>query len=53
MRYLQGTKGYSLTFKHTDSFEVFEYTDSDFAGCVGSRKYTSGYIFFLAGGAIS
>jgi hypothetical protein len=53
MRYLQGTKGYSLTFKHADSLEVFGYTDSDFAGCVDSRKSTSGYIFFLAGGAIS
>jgi hypothetical protein len=53
MRYLQGTKGYSLTFKHTDSLEVFGYTDSDFAGCVDSRKSTSGYIFILAGGAIS
>ncbi|RVW72786.1 hypothetical protein CK203_049225 [Vitis vinifera] len=27
--------------------------DSDFAGCVDSRKSTSGYIFILAGGAIS
>jgi hypothetical protein len=53
MRYLQGTKGYSLTFKHTDRLEVFGYTDSDFAGCVDSRTSTSGYIFLLAGGAIS
>jgi hypothetical protein len=53
MRYLQGTKGYSLTFKHTDRLEVFGYTDSDFAGCVDSRKSTSGYIFLLAGRAIS
>ncbi|RVW79242.1 Retrovirus-related Pol polyprotein from transposon TNT 1-94 [Vitis vinifera] len=27
--------------------------DSDFAGCVDSRESTSGYIFILAGGAIS
>ncbi|RVW90199.1 Retrovirus-related Pol polyprotein from transposon TNT 1-94 [Vitis vinifera] len=27
--------------------------DSDFAGCVDSRKSTSGYIFILVGGAIS
>jgi hypothetical protein len=53
MRHLQGTKCYSLTFKHIDSLEVFEYTDSDFAGCVDSRKSTSGYIFLLAGWAIS
>jgi hypothetical protein len=53
MRYLQGTKGYSLTFRHTDRLEVFGYTDSDFAGCVDSRKSTSRYIFLLAGRAIS
>ena len=29
------------------------YTDADFAGCVDSRKSTSGYIYRLAGGAIS
>jgi len=53
MRYLQGTKGYNLTFKQANSLEVFGYTDSDFFGCVDSRKSTLGYIFLLAGGAIS
>jgi hypothetical protein len=53
MRYLQGTKDYSLTFRHTDHLEVVGYLDSDFAGCVDSRKFTSGYIFLLAGRAIS
>ena len=33
--------------------DVIGYSDSDFAGCVDSRKSTSGYIFMLAGGAIS
>jgi hypothetical protein len=42
-----------LTFKHTNSLEVLWYTDSDFAGCVDSRKYASGYIFILARRAIS
>jgi hypothetical protein len=53
MWYLQGTKDYGLTFRHTDHLEVVGYSDSDFAGCVDSRKSTSGYIFLLAGGAIS
>jgi hypothetical protein len=51
MRYLQGTKDYGLTFRHTDHLEVVGYSDTDFAGCVDSRKSTSGYIFLLAGGA--
>ena len=29
------------------------YPDSDFAGCQDSKRSTSGYIFMLAGGAIS
>jgi hypothetical protein len=53
MRYLQGTKDYGLTYRYTDHLEVVGYSDSDFAGCVDSRKSTSGYIFLLAEGAIS
>jgi hypothetical protein len=53
MRYLQRTKDYGLTFRHTDHLEVVGYSDSDFAGCVDSRKSTSGYIFLLVGEAIS
>jgi hypothetical protein len=28
-------------------------TDSDYAGCLDSRKSTFGYVFLLAGGAVS
>ena len=53
LRYLQGTKDYRLTYKQSDYLEVVGYSDSDFAGCVDSSKSTSGYIFLLAGGAVS
>jgi hypothetical protein len=53
MRYLQGTKDFMLTFRRSDSLEVTGYSDSDFAGCIDSRKSTFGYLFMLAGGAIS
>ena len=53
MRYLQGTKDYKLMYRWTNNLEVVGNSDSDFAGCVDSRKSTSGYIFILAGGAIS
>ncbi|RVW21621.1 Retrovirus-related Pol polyprotein from transposon TNT 1-94 [Vitis vinifera] len=36
-----------------DNLEVVGYSDSDFGGCSDDRKSTSGYIFMLAGGAIS
>ncbi|XP_039141327.1 secreted RxLR effector protein 161-like [Dioscorea cayenensis subsp. rotundata] len=53
MRYLQGTKEYKLTYRISDNLEVIGYSDSDYAGCLDSRRSTSGYIFMLAGGAIS
>ena len=53
MRYLQGTKDYMLMYRRTYSLEVIGYSDADFAGCVDSRKSTSGYIFKLADGAVS
>ena len=42
-----------LTYKRTDNFEVVCYTDADLAGDEDDRKFTSRYIFTLAGGAIS
>ncbi|XP_031256213.1 secreted RxLR effector protein 161-like [Pistacia vera] len=53
MRYLQGTKNYMFMYKRTDSLEVIGYSDSDFAGCVDSRKSTLRYVFIMAGGAVS
>jgi hypothetical protein len=42
MRYLQGTKDYGLTYRHTDHLEVVRYSDSDFVGWVDSGKSTLG-----------
>ena len=42
-----------LKYKRTDNLEIIGYSDSDFVGCVDSRKSTSGYIFMFAGGAVS
>ena len=53
MRYLQGTKDFMLTYRRTDSLDVVGYTDTDFAGCLDDLKSTSGYVFVMAGGAIS
>ncbi|XP_039135809.1 secreted RxLR effector protein 161-like [Dioscorea cayenensis subsp. rotundata] len=52
-RYLQKTKDYALTYKRLDRLEIIGYSDSDFAGCLDSRTSTSGYIFTIAGGAVS
>ncbi|WKA07017.1 hypothetical protein VitviT2T_024887 [Vitis vinifera] len=53
MRYLQRTKDYMLTYLRSSHLEVVEYSDSDFAGCLDSKRSTSGYIFMLAGEAVS
>ena len=53
MQYLQRTKDYMLTYRKSDQLEIIGYSDSDFAGCQDSRRSTSGYIYLLAGGAIS
>ena len=53
LRYAQGTKDYMLTYMRSDSLEIKGYSDADFAGDKDDRKSTSGYVFTLAGGAIS
>ncbi|CAN6455989.1 unnamed protein product [Victoria cruziana] len=53
MRYLQGSKDNMLVYRKSDDLEILGYSDSDFAGCQDSRRSTSGYVFTLAGGAIS
>ena len=53
LRYAQGTKDLMLTYKRSDSLEIRGYSDADFAGDINDRKSTSGYVFTLAGGAIS
>ncbi|WJZ91274.1 hypothetical protein VitviT2T_010362 [Vitis vinifera] len=53
MQYLQRTKDYMLTYRRSSHLEIVGYSDSDFAGCLDNRRSTSGYIFMLAGGAVS
>nr|CAN64403.1 hypothetical protein VITISV_024940 [Vitis vinifera] len=53
MRYLQRTKDYMFTYHRSSHLEIVGYSDSDFAGYLDSRKSTSGYIFMLAGEAVS
>lgn len=53
MRYLKRTRDFVLTYRKSDNLEIIGYSDSDFVGCPDSRRSTSGYIFLLAGGAVS
>ncbi|GAV63776.1 hypothetical protein CFOL_v3_07294 [Cephalotus follicularis] len=42
-----------LTYRWVDDLQLVGFTDSDFAGCQDDRKSTSGYVFMIAGGALS
>jgi hypothetical protein len=53
LRYIQGTKCLMLAYEKLDSIEKVGYSDSDFVGCLDTDRSTSGYVFKLAGGAIS
>ena len=53
MRYLKRTKDYMLIYKHVQDLQLVGYSDSNFAGCQDEKKSTTGYIFKLAGGAVS
>jgi len=52
LRYIKGTSHAALCFGGSD-FTVRGYVDSDFAGDLDKRKSTTGYVFTLAGGAVS
>eukprot|EP00253_Pinus_taeda_P019340 PITA_19340 len=51
-RYLRGTSDYCITYNRSSEF-VCGYVDSNFAGDLDKKRSTSGYVFTLAGGAIS
>ena len=42
-----------LIYKRSSHLEVIGYSDSDYVGCVDTRKSTFGYLFILARRAIS
>ena len=52
LRYVKGTSDVALCFGGSE-FVVRGYVDSDFAGDLDKRKSTTGYVFTLAGGAVS
>ena len=52
LRYLAGTPDLALYFSAEQGLSLVGYTDSDFAGCIGSRKSTTGWLFRLAGSPV-
>ena len=52
MRYLSHTKSMHLCYGSQD-LSVKGYTNSDYAGDLNKPRFTLGYVFILAGGAVS
>jgi hypothetical protein len=53
LRYLFGTIDYGLDYHRGDGVHLVGYTDSDWVGCVGDRKSTSGCCFGLGSIVVS
>ena len=53
LRYLQGTKDLMLTYRRTNTLEVFEFSDFDYADYVDDKKSTSSYFFMMAKRVVS
>ena len=53
LRYLQGTKEYRLRYAGASNDGLIAYSDSDWAEDRDDRHSTSGFVFLMAGGAIS
>ena len=52
LRYIKGTSYVALCYGGSE-FTVRGYVDLDFAGNLDKRKSTTGYVFALAGAAVS
>lgn len=53
LRYLKGTMEYGILYKQGGRNELIGYTDSDYAGDIDDSRSTSGYVFFMNGGAVA
>ena len=53
LRYISGTKLEGIVYDGSKNIHPVGYSDFDWGGCKVERKSTSGFIFLMAGGAVS
>lgn len=47
LKYLQATKSYGIHYAYNGKIGIDAYSDSDFAGCLATRRSTTGYVLFI------
>ena len=53
LRYISGTRSLGVLYRASKPLSPVGYSDSDWGGCTINRKSTSGYVFMMAGAAVS
>jgi hypothetical protein len=53
LRYIRFTADFKLTFWRQKKLKIRGYVDSDWAGCLDTRRSTTGYVFTLGNTAVS
>lgn len=53
MRYLRGTSGHRIAYQRKPSEPINGFVDADYGNEIEERRSFSGYVFLLAGGAIT
>ncbi|GKF85252.1 uncharacterized mitochondrial protein-like protein, partial [Tanacetum coccineum] len=52
LRYIAGTTNFGIWYTNVRDFKLIGFTDSDWAGCLDTRKGTSGNMFSFGSGAV-
>ena len=53
MGYIKNTIDYGLTYSRDSNLSPTAFVDADYGGCKDTRRSTSGYVFTMAGGAVT
>jgi hypothetical protein len=53
IRYLKHNPGRGLLFPRHSDLQILGFTDADWAGCLDTRKSTTGYCFFIGSSLVS
>lgn len=53
LRYVNGTIGYGMRITSQSTLSLYAFSDTDWAGCPQTRRFTTGYCIFLGANCIS